>query len=221
VTSEIESRTWLTVEDRAAAAVLTAPDEFKFLRPFMNSAKSVTSAAKELNVSVLSMYRRVKHFEKLGLLKIARLKPRKGKPTKLYRTSADAFFVPFHASPYSDLFSFMLERQDVWQRRLLKGIVGNNHDELFGMGLCFYTDESEHVRVTRGSAPGKMDSVAVTLEPQAPATWNDWSTISLEFEEAKNLQHELHALLTKYLRHSSQPNAKKYILRTALAPVVD
>ncbi|NJK43271.1 MAG: helix-turn-helix transcriptional regulator [Pleurocapsa sp. SU_196_0] len=216
-----ESGAWLSVENREAARALTVPREFRFVRAFMTQPRTVGEVARELGVSLLSMYRRVKHLEALGLLRVAEHVKRRGRPLKRYSVAAEAFFVPFRASPFDTLEAFMHDRQDVWQRRLIRGLIGQEHDDLFSMGLCIFCDGDGFVRVVRGSGPGKPDVFETTLDPQASATWNDWSVIPLEFDDAKALQRELFALYERYVRRPTSRTARRYILRTALAPAVD
>lgn len=56
------------------------------------------------------------------------------------------------------------------------------------------------------------------LEPEAPALLTNWTSLSLTFEQAKELQRELSDLIDRY---KDCKGSQSYLARFALTPVVE
>jgi hypothetical protein len=93
----------LEVRDPEQARLLTDPESFRYFGPFLAKDCTVYQAAKELGCNVDTMLYRVKTFVEADLLKIVETGSRRGRPIKVYRSSADAYFVPFAVTPFEDI----------------------------------------------------------------------------------------------------------------------
>ena len=91
------------VRDAEQAKLLSDPKSFRYFDPFIAQTRTVTAAAEEVGCNLDAMLYRVKTFTKAGLLKIECEEKRAGRPIKYYRSSFDAYFVPFEVTPYAGL----------------------------------------------------------------------------------------------------------------------
>ena len=73
-----------------AARVLADASKRRYLSPFLGRTRRLTEAARELGVSPARLAYWVRRFLALGLLK---------QVGRGYRSTAEAYFVPFEASP--------------------------------------------------------------------------------------------------------------------------
>jgi hypothetical protein len=220
---------WATITDPDAAHILASPEEMRFLNPFIARERLISEAARELEVAPLLMYRRTVRLERLGLIRVTRTEARAGKPVRYYRSVADAFFVPFSATSADTLETLLLQGDDHRRRRLLSGLARSFRERAAHdgaeLGLRWYRDELGRVTMIHALGSGETGRVGLilsSLEDGAPATWSDWSTMYLEYGEAKRLQRELAALYQKYFRVDAEPGARRpYLVRLAMAPVDD
>lgn len=91
------------VNDPAQAEILSDSKALRFFGPFLARERSAGSAAAELGVPIDRLLYRIRRFLETGLLRIVREEPRSGRPIKIYRSSADAYFVPFAVTPFADV----------------------------------------------------------------------------------------------------------------------
>lgn len=91
------------VSSPAQAALLSDPATLRYFEPFLAREVSASAAAEEAGVRLDTLLYRVRRFLAAGLLLVAREQPRRGRPIKIYRSSAEAYFVPFGMTPYVDL----------------------------------------------------------------------------------------------------------------------
>jgi hypothetical protein len=220
---------WVTITDPAAAQVLASPQEMRFLNPFIARERLISEAARELEVAPLLMYRRSVRLERLGLIRVTRTAPRAGKPVRYYRSVADAFFVPFRATNADTLETLLLQNDDHRRRRLLAGLARSFRERTAHdgaeLGLRWFRDELGRVTMIHALGSGETNQpglILSSLADGAPATWSDWSTMYLEYSQAKGLQRELAALYQKYFRVDAEPGTRRaYMVRLAMAPVDD
>ncbi|MFN3267597.1 MAG: hypothetical protein ACK41E_12260 [Deinococcales bacterium] len=215
------------VRDTAAAQFLTDPRTSILIEPFVEQESTITAAANRVRVSSLRMFRAVQRMEALGLVRVTRAAPRRGRPQKYYRSVADRFFVPYNQLGSDTLEDFLLE-QDDRVRRVLFHCLSDHMQEILG-------DESKPGRIIRRrpSAPddsvGRMESYSVAnlheanlenptplLSSQDSLGWSDYAALQLDRESALELRRELSVLFAKY----AKPRGKQqFLFRSALAPV--
>ena len=196
----------LRVEAPGVAALLLDPRTLVGLTPFIGRMRSAADVAAESGRS---------------LLRVAAVTPRKGRAVKRYQAVADAFFVPYAATPNEVPETLLAAEHRRFQAQFTRNFVRVGRDEigaaapqvwgvrvhLNGDGrLIAYSDLEEH-------------SAWCFTRPQAPAMTDLWANdVRLDFNDAKALQQEMAALLERYRRRGGQQG---YIVRLAMAPIVE
>ena len=204
------------VRDAAAAELLMNPTTLRQLAPFLGEARSVSDAASETGDLPNTVLKRVERFLAAGLLEVAESVPRRGRPIKRYRTTADLFFIPFEVTAAESLEASLAERDAYWERLLRRNVVRARMEALGTWGTRVYRDGRGRLQVQTAVTP---EANATTLDPGAPAVLSSWrDSVMLDFEDAKSLQREMFELL---MRYEQKQGAQRYIVRLGLAPVRD
>ena len=97
------------VDDPVAARLLTNEGFRTVLDTFIGRERSVAEAAHELRLGLDATLYRVRRLHRAGLLELRGMRPRGGRPVKLYRAVHEAWFVPFESLPHADLEETFLE----------------------------------------------------------------------------------------------------------------
>lgn len=203
------------VSDSAAAAALLDPDTRLHLAPFIGRAVSVTEAAALSGQKENTTLKRVRRFMELGILEVAAEVPRAGRAIKLYRSSADVFFVPFEATGAESLEAALAERDRYSEQLLRRNVVQARLDSIGTWGTRIYRDRRGRLQVQTALTP---ESNVTSLDPDAPAVLSAWrDSLTLDFEDAKALQREMFELLQRYLRLDG---SQRYVIHLGLAPVL-
>ena len=204
--------TSLVVRNPQAVAFLTNPDCTRLLKPFLFGERTIKEAAEALHLEPSALYYPVKRMCNLGLLEPTREIPRRGRALKVYRASAEKFFVPFENTGDVTLEDFIATFDAQWSAGLIKGLVGAHrraatHPE--GLGLAIYPHPSGLMAL--GIIPGP------DAEPRPlPGVISLWDTgYYLSDEDVSALDTEMDALLARYREKRSGP---RRVLRVALAP---
>ena len=215
--------TWQTIAAEPAARLLTNPEEASWITPFLGHETTIKAAAEELGLPMLVMYRAVKRLEQLGLVSVARTQARKGRAVLYYRSSSDAYFVPYSATAEGTLENLLENSERPWRSAVVKSLArsfqeaqANSHLEL---GLRLYRCE-DRVYFVHALGSGKTSSLGLTqsfLEFDAPAIRHEWVMLHLSFVRAKELQQRMAALLNEY-KNDMQGN--EYLAGVTLAPMV-
>lgn len=202
------------VRDAAAADALMNPTSLRQLAPFLGRDCTIARAAAETGDLPNTVLKRVRRFMELGLVEVVREEPRHGRARKVYRTTADLFFVPFEATTADSLESALAERDAYWERLLRRNVVRTRMEAMGTWGTRVYRDARGRLQVHTAVTP---DANATTLDPHMPAVLSSWrDSVRLDFEDAKALQREMFELL---LRYQQKDGAQRYILRLGMAPV--
>lgn len=176
---------------------------------------SVSQAAMATGEKPNTTYRRVRRFVELDLLEVVAEQPRAGRATKLYRTVADIFFVPFEATHAESLEAALAERDQYWERLLRRNVVSGRRESLGSWGTRFYRDARGRLQVQTALSP---EANATTLDDDAPAVLSLWrDQVMLDFSDAKELQREMFALVQRY---QQRRGAQRYVVRMGMAPVL-
>jgi hypothetical protein len=211
------------VQNNQQAQLLNSATDFRFFRPFFTRENTVSQAAKNIGVSVLKMYRKVQQLELAGLLVQTRLEARAGKAIKYYQSVADRFFVPNRLLSAENFEALLLEEDDVWRRRLLRGMAQVSKDAMQHQGMYIFREAQGRIRKINHQEKG-MTHLPEDIIPSSssPVVWSDWSLLRLEPDEASALHDEMRVLFNKYY---NKPSAKRrgrfYVFRTAIAPLSD
>ena len=209
--SRVTTRTTMRIKDLETAWFLIQVGHLEHLRLFIENEVTVSQVSEHLGLDFNRAYAFVKRLLRLKLVKVARLEKRNGRPIRHYRSVADQFFVPFTLiSLEQSLQSMSAELQQT----MLQNFV---HSELLGLdrhaGLQVMQSETGAMNCMLMNAPN--DPVTRFLNDQ-PASMLSWLPLSLNFEQAKNLQSELDQLLSRY---QDQIGVQKYLLHIGLCPL--
>ena len=204
--------TSLVVRNPQAVAFLTDPDCTRLLKPFLFGERTIKEAAEALHLEPSALYYPVTRMCDLGLLEVAREIPRRGRALKVYRASAERFFVPFENTGDVTLEGFISTLDAQWNAGLVKGLADAHRraaGRAEGWGLSIYPHPSGLMAL--GIVPGP------DAEPRPlPGVVSLWDTgYYLSDQDVSALEGELNALLARYREKRSGP---RRVLRVALAP---
>lgn len=200
----------LTVTRPEAARILLDPGELHFFEPFLAREGTVSGVAALLGCKPNSLLARVRRFVACGLLEVVREVPRAGRAVKVYRSTADVYFVPFSGSPFADHAVWAQSRTAL----ILRGLRYAHAQSTRLRGHRVYRDEH--------GVPSHMLAVSAgenydPLLPGEPALFTaSHDTVYLNFEDAKRLQGELDALLRRY---ATLGGGQRYLLWLNLVPL--
>ena len=211
---ETKSPSILSIYNPEAAAILTNPHTLRQLEPFLARENTVKDAAAEIGEKPNTVLSRVRRFVRLGLLEVVREAPRPGRAVKVYRSTADGFFVPFEVTSAESLEAALAERDTYWQALLRHNVVRARLEKLETYGTRIYRDPRGRLQVQMAVTP---EQNYTTLAPDDPAVLSAWrDAVYLDFEDAKMLQREMFDLLKRY---QQKRGAQRYIVRLGLAPL--
>lgn len=206
----------LTVTETLLTDVLLDPSQRRYLAPFFGQTLTVSEAAAELGVKGNSLLYQVKRFCYLGLLHIVGTEKRGGRTVKLYRASADRFFIPFaqtDATTLEELFyKTNVPRARRFARNLARAVL-----ETPEATMGYLVGRHEGGEVDAYFSPDG-ERVLSLLEPAAPAAGRSWVTLNLTHEDAKALQREQWELWAKYL---NKRGGQRYLAHFDLTPIID
>lgn len=212
------SRHKLRVEQSETARLLLEPATLAMLSPFVGRERAAAEVARELAMPLNTLLYGLKQLLKVGLIEVAREERRAGRAIKFYRAVAEAFLLPYAATP-AETPEMLLEQEHApRQKRLIRGLVQAAYRELDTQGERVWgvRVELEGGRLAVRNAIGP-DSTWNFLDPDAPALVDLWAEdVTLDFEEAKALQKELCDLIGRYRAKSGQQG---YIVRLGMAPL--
>jgi hypothetical protein len=194
MTQDLLSRA-LTITDARAAAALIDPLSQAMVLAF-HRPRSLAEAARAGGFDLKRLHHHVLRFCRLGLLEVAETRARAGRPIKLYRTTAEAFFVPHAAAP--ELLTERLARE---LRASLRTAAVQP-----GKGLVFYADPQGVPRMegARGDAPAEA--------------METWRTLRLSPEDRAAFAAELDGLIARFAQAGHGGEGRGYIVHAALAP---
>lgn len=148
------------INDVEQARLLTNPESFRYFEPFMARDCTVSQAAKEVKCKVDTMLYRVNLFLEAGLLNVVKTQSRRGRSIKVYRSSADTYYIPFEITPFEDVEAFFRKSRKANDDILIPrfaDIVRQDGRE----GRLIYRDDKGEVWT---SSAGSLDDIFVGLE---------------------------------------------------------
>ena len=89
----------------------------------MGQECSASEAAKTLGIKLTAMLYQLERLQALGLLQVTRQQARRGRPVKLYRATADKFFVPFEVTRADSLTTLLAELEADFQRYFVQNLA--------------------------------------------------------------------------------------------------
>jgi len=212
----------MTITEPDVARTLVELKTVQLLEPFMKREVSLSEAAAELNVKLPTLLYHVNKFIELGLLEVARVERRAGRPIKHYRTTAKAFFVPFDVTPSETLAHLMYRMISPGEQRFHREAAQALQNHAGSWGVYMYCNQGEGVSYALTSQGEKHIPTAVStmLKQGAPALFVSDGTLELDFETAKALQKDLADLYARYNK-KQRTGGQLYAYRLGLTPVQD
>jgi len=214
-----------------AAKILSDPEARGWLEPFLGQETTIKSAAQTLNLSLNTMLHKVKRLEKADLLKVTKIQKRKGRGIKYYQAVADAFFIPYSASPYASPEEWLVEDFKSREKQLSENIMKSGLEWAAEQGFNSFGKRvfiGSNDRLTADFAFNPHEEVNL-LHPNAPAIFIAFNELQLTEEKAKELQFDLVQLLGKYRmseaqglesqNRESQNIKQSYLLRLGMAKI--
>lgn len=202
------------VSDTHVADLLMAPVTLRQLEPFLGREATVTEAARASGERPNTVLKRVQRFRDLGLLYVVREEQRAGRAVKVYRTTAEAFFVPFEATSAESFETALAERDAYWEELLRSNVVRARRQAFPSWGTRIYRDDTGRMQIQMAVTPDRNTDPTAPESPPALSAWRD--RVYLDFDDAKALQRELFELLLRYQRKGG---AQRYIVHVGLAPL--
>ncbi|GEM45200.1 hypothetical protein [Deinococcus cellulosilyticus] len=216
-----EPSLWQTITDSRAAAFLVDAEQSQYFVPFLDRECTVKQLSEEVPCTALQAYRAVDLMEQLGLIQLVRKITRRGKPIKVYTSTARALFVPFKYAPHNSFEDMMLSRDNTWRELLFHSLMAQFHEAAdeahkdLGLRFVRHNGKAYVVQALGSGEDGSKGLIASFGDPEAPAIRDDWRVLKLSREQAKELQQEFYELIHRY---AGQQEGRDYILRVALAP---
>lgn len=207
---------WLTVEDPVQAKLLSDLETARYFEPFIARERSASAAAEEVGCRVDTMLYRVRQFLAAGLLEITRVQPRAGRPIKHYRSVADAFFVPFAATPFASLEELVATQMQPFNERVVRS-VARLLRESGRDGRRFFRKPNGDI--WNDAASDEHNPFTVDDE-DVPAAYDFSIALELEPAEARQLQLELHRLFERYADRE-HTGGRTYLWHSLLLPAAD
>jgi hypothetical protein len=208
---------WQTITEPRAVKLLLDNERRQVLGAFMHGPCSVKRAADKMGWTLNAVHDRVRTLETLGLLRVAHLEARQGRPIKHYEAIADGFFVPFHATTSASFEGFISESLEPLHRAFIQlfakagiGLI-DNPDEA---GFRLYAQDGSIVSDLTPTAE-RFDFLRDVLEPNAPALMLSYNQLKLTRDDAKALQREMMALLERY---GNRNGPEHFVAHVGLTP---
>jgi DNA-binding MarR family transcriptional regulator len=199
-----------------AAELLSDPLKALYLYPFIGKERTASDVAREYNLTLGKVLYQIKRLVKLGLLRVTRLEPRDGSSVKYYRSTADAFYVPFEATNQASLEDLLNRWSLALQSLFVRSFVRALSDVGPQWGVRISRDINGRLSIMPAA---RADSDWDYFAPHSPVLLEGWYTdLRLDLADAKAMQQELIAL---YLKYYGREGAQRYIVRVALAPMAD
>lgn len=205
----------LVVTDARQAKLLVDRQQLDYLAPFVGREASATEAAAELRVDLDHMSARIRRLVAVGLLTVERVRPRRGRPVKLYRAVADEFFIPLDTLSFErDVF----RSERWWHRRFLRSLTTALVRHLAGdrsdSGALVRRDDSGHLALEPADGDGRPWDLR---HRDAPVVVFEWHSLRLPPEAARRLQRDLLEVLTPYREHRGE-RGDEYVVGVLMAP---
>lgn len=200
------------LDNPLAARILADPDIAVFIKPFMRGSTTVKAAAEEFGQPIQTMHYRVEQMVEAGLLEVAHLEQRRGRPIKHYQVTATAFQVVTEQIPPRILQA--LGEQISWKTSFEQGLRQVAGYKDFEDKVVVHYLEADDVLMWSDGL--ESNPKTQFLAPEFPAVLNQWSgAIYLDRDEAKAFQRELWEL---YERYAHRQGKDKYVVHIGLVP---
>ena len=152
-------------------------------------------------------------MHELGILEIASETPRRGRPLKHYRMSADGFFIPFRITPFGSLEEFIAKTEEAWSQRLLRSLAQELTEaagfEHWGLRMTYENGFIMH----NHSPDPTLESLPAQQPGSVVSSWD--SNFFLSDSDVQQLADEVFAVVERY---RTKHTGRRRVLRFAIAP---
>lgn len=184
------------------------------LKPFFRAPCSIAEGAQATGIKANTLYRWVQKWCALGLLEVAANRPKRGRPVKLYRATAERFFVPFAATSAPTHEALLREMDSEFYDEFYKSFTRARQDTAPDWGFSFSVG-SDDVYYMR---PYQNDCEPFAADEPSDVI-NSWNTdLYLTLEEAKALKRQLRSL---WHSPEKRPGTRRYLIQLRLTPAAD
>lgn len=209
----------MIVREQEAAATLIEPAKRRYLEPFMQGEHTLQQAADALEVKPNTMLYQVKRLLRLGLLKVVRIEQRKGMASKVYRSSASRFIVPFSVTSAATIEDLLFDLELKLLRSFVRNFVRVRAQQSEGWALGFELADNNKIEVEFLPEDNALrQKKGWQLAADAPAVTNTYLTVRLGREEAKRLQRELESLARTTMAKEDLAE-RAYLVQLAMVPL--
>lgn len=202
------------VEDERQARLLLDAKSQAFFRPFLARDRTVGEAAAELGCEPSVMLYRVGTFLRAGLLRVVREEPRAGRALKVYRSSHDAYLVPYERTPFATLEEAFYAMYEESARRLAAAMAARFRARGWH-GYRLYRDAFGQAWV-EGAPDAARSSDLGDLEDRDGRGGMDFALdLHLTPGEAEALRKEVASMLRRYRElepKRGEPEEQPYLL---------
>ena len=223
--TEILNRDIAIVKDSKAIRFMLNPKSARYFLPFLNRELCLTQAAKIVGVKPSSMLYRIRQMLELNLLQLTKLKSRRGKAIKYYKSSFYGYFIPFinteYESPEIMTRKFALEAEKTLDKSLTqswKNVIslGDN----WGIRLIRTDNGVVDQSIVQKKMIYQSSGFLELLTENNIYLWDQYRSLYLSLDEAKELQADLSKVCEKYT-NKKELGKKPYFIRLAMAPSVE
>ncbi len=200
------------VSDPVQAALLCGRSSVEALRPFLMGERSLTEAARDLEVRPSTLAYWVPRFLDAGLIREVRRVARAGRPIRVYRATADEFRVPFALVPPEAHERFVERtRRQVYDEFL--DALTRAEPDVDRWGLAVGIDAADGQLSLRLDLPGAADEPG---RPGRQRSYDIWTELDLRVEDAVRLRSELVDLVERYRKLSGRGG--RHLVHLGLTP---
>ena len=218
---DIQTNTFIVDSPEFARSMLNI-DDWKRLALFMNET-TLSEVADKLDISLSKLSYHVNKWLEYNIIEVVREEKRAGRPVKIYKTTNQRFFIPFHLTPSASLEDLLVamtrDVHEIAMRETAHTLkkAGDNWGILWEAA-----EESGAIRGSPSPYPGSSTQTLLEqLETEdGPISHFNFAKLKLDFPTAKALQKELLALHEKY-QDLQQEKQQSYLLQlgiTSLRP---
>lgn len=186
----------LYVTNPKAAAAFSNARQRNLVLQLVNRERSLQELAELLRISLSLLHYHVGRLRGLGLIEVVRCTARSGRPVRIFRSTARAFFVPAHLMSQSAEDELYAE---------LRACSDRSHRGEEGDGMLYFVDERAAPRVRK-------------IRSKTAIPWAEfWLGIGLSHQDAQSLANEMKLLLARYERRGSG-RMRAYLVHCAMVP---
>ena len=221
------NKEWIVLEGEFASRLIHDEPTIELLSLLMRESLSLTQMSERLNLGKSTVHYQLKKLLTNNIVRCIREEKRQGRALKYYAAISERFYIPFSHSSSSDIYEFFAQKENQKSELFLRSSLETQADYNANWGFAIFKAEKG---VATGVLPNMTDSLDSYVEnatkAQAPALWSSWSSLLLDFEQAKRLQLELTSIFERYniesqIEGESDPKASRYLMHLGITPIKD